>query len=147
MSSKKGHWSEGVACADFFSVIALSGLGGHAFDSFKDRRSDYMWLRNALPYDITHKNADTPIARVMTYGFESGILQSKNIQNLADLATSFQTALSALARVPTTKPMILIAHSLGGVNCQTGKTLYPPGCIRYILIRRIGSNIAIEIEE
>ncbi|KAH6980866.1 hypothetical protein BKA56DRAFT_485948 [Ilyonectria sp. MPI-CAGE-AT-0026] len=96
-------------------VIALPGLGGHAFSSFKERGSDYMWLRDALPYDITHNNDDTPIARVMTYGYESRVSQSKSIQNLEDLATSFHTALIALARAPTIKPIILIAHSLGGL--------------------------------
>lgn len=74
-----------------------------------------MWLRDALPYDITHNSADTPIARVMTYGYESRVSQSKSIQNLEDLASSFHTALIALARAPTTKPIILIAHSLGGL--------------------------------
>ncbi len=38
---------------DSFSIIAISGLGGHAFGSFKERGGEYMWLQDCLPYDLT----------------------------------------------------------------------------------------------
>ncbi|KAK7397941.1 hypothetical protein QQX98_012695, partial [Neonectria punicea] len=96
-------------------VIAVSGLGGHAFGSFKERGGDYMWLRDALPYDLTWEDTDNPMARVMVYGYESRVAQSKSMQNLEDLATSFHNSLLALASAATTRPIILIAHSLGGL--------------------------------
>ncbi|KAM3509182.1 hypothetical protein MY11210_006437 [Beauveria gryllotalpidicola] len=34
-------------------IIAVSGLGGHAFGSFKERGGSNMWLRDSLPYEIT----------------------------------------------------------------------------------------------
>ncbi|KND93897.1 Kinesin light chain 4, partial [Tolypocladium ophioglossoides CBS 100239] len=96
-------------------VIAIAGLGGHAFGSFKEKNGHHMWLRDSLPYDLTHGDAGRPMARIMTYGYESSLAQSKNMQNLEDLAASFRDGLLALARSPTPKPIILIAHSLGGL--------------------------------
>ncbi|KAM0433914.1 hypothetical protein ACHAPT_003858 [Fusarium lateritium] len=96
-------------------IIAVSGLGGHAFGSFKERNGGHMWLRDSLPYDITREDTDDPIARVMIYGYESSVAQSKSMQNLEDLATSFHNSLLALASSPTTRPIILVAHSLGGL--------------------------------
>ncbi|ORY64882.1 uncharacterized protein BCR38DRAFT_186225 [Pseudomassariella vexata] len=96
-------------------VIAVSGLGSHAFGSFKERGTDFMWLRDALPYDVTSKDTGRPMARMIVYGHESTVEQSKNMQNLEDMSTSFHDSLLALARAPTVRPIILVAHSLGGL--------------------------------
>ncbi|KAF5669914.1 kinesin light chain [Fusarium denticulatum] len=96
-------------------VIAISGLGGHAFGSFKERGGDYMWLRDSLPHDVVDKDTDNPIARVMIYGYESSVANSNSFQNIEDLATSFHSSLRILADSPTTRPVILVAHSLGGL--------------------------------
>ncbi|KAH7305022.1 hypothetical protein B0I35DRAFT_382185, partial [Stachybotrys elegans] len=74
-----------------------------------------MWLRDALPYDITDEREDTPLARVMTYGYESSLQHSRSFQSLEDLATSFHASLLALLSNATTRPIIFIAHSLGGL--------------------------------
>ncbi|KAK0611700.1 hypothetical protein B0T14DRAFT_440669 [Immersiella caudata] len=96
-------------------VVALSGLGGHAFGSFKERGGTHMWLRDSLPYDLTQENTRRPMARVITYGYESSVAQSKNMQNLEDLATAFHHSLPALVGAPIVRPLILVAHSLGGL--------------------------------
>ncbi|KAK0725411.1 hypothetical protein B0H67DRAFT_641836 [Lasiosphaeris hirsuta] len=96
-------------------VVAISGLGGHAFGSFKERDENYMWLRDALPFDLTRDDTDRPIARVMIYGYESAVAQSRSIQNLSDLASSFYNSIRALANASTVRPIILVAHSLGGL--------------------------------
>ncbi|OPB40304.1 hypothetical protein A0O28_0003830 [Trichoderma guizhouense] len=96
-------------------VIALSGLGGHAFGSFKERGGTHMWLRDSLPHHITSETDNRPMARLMIYGYESAVAQSKSFQNLEDLATVFHSSLLALAAGPTTRPIILIGHSLGGL--------------------------------
>ncbi|KAK0744092.1 hypothetical protein B0T18DRAFT_196285 [Schizothecium vesticola] len=96
-------------------VVALSGLGGHAFGSFKERGGTHMWLRDSLPYDLAQEDTGRPLARVMTHGYESAVARSKNIQNLEDLATSFHHSLLALVSGITVKPIILVAHSLGGL--------------------------------
>ena len=56
----------------FHSVIAITGLGGHAFDSWRSRIATKrpidrpMWLRDFLPQQF-------PNARIMTYGYGSGL--------------------------------------------------------------------------
>ncbi|ORY57511.1 uncharacterized protein BCR38DRAFT_461232 [Pseudomassariella vexata] len=87
------------------NIIAIPGLGGHAFGSFKERGGQHMWLRDALLYHILSEHTDHPIARVITYGYESAVANSNSIQNLEDLATYLKKA----------KPLILVAHSLVGL--------------------------------
>ncbi|KAH7009369.1 uncharacterized protein B0I36DRAFT_257614, partial [Microdochium trichocladiopsis] len=95
-------------------ILAISGLGRHAFGSFEQRGGEHMWLRDALPYDFTLEGNDRPIARVMTYGYNSSIPQSNSMQNLEDLAASFHSSLLALAGTYI-KPVLVIAHSLGNL--------------------------------
>jgi hypothetical protein len=66
-----------------FSVIAISGLGGHAFGSFKERRGPFMWLRDALPLDV-------PGARILIYGYDTRLIRSSSFQNLTDLGRALQ---------------------------------------------------------
>jgi hypothetical protein len=96
-------------------IIAISGLGGHAFGSFKERGGNHMWLRDDLPYEATGGEDKTPLARVMVYGYESSLPQSNSVQNIEDLGTSFHTSLLALASAATLRPIIFVAHSLGGL--------------------------------
>jgi surfactin synthase thioesterase subunit len=74
-----------------------------------------MWLRDSLPHDLIGNIDNRPLARVMIYGYESNMPQSKNIQNLEDLATSFRDSLLPLLSATTIRPIIFVAHSLGGL--------------------------------
>ena len=68
-----------------------------------------MWLRDALPYEI-------PGARIFTYGYDTRLEQSNSFQNLEDLAITFCASLKvALGSRPPNRPLIFIAHSLGGL--------------------------------
>lgn len=96
------------------SVIAISGLGGHAFGSFKERDGEHMWLRDALPYRVTGED-NRPLARVMVYGYDSSLPQSESFQNLEDLGTALHTHLRRLAVTSALRPIVFIAHSLGGL--------------------------------
>jgi len=73
-----------------------------------------MWLRDALPHHIIQDD-NKPYARVMVYGYQSSLPRSQSIQNLEDLATSFHTDLLGLVSTTASKPIIFIAHSLGGL--------------------------------
>ena len=91
------------------SCVAISGLWSHAFSSWKDRHSSYMWLRDALPQYL-------PNARILMYGFDSKLAGSHSFQNLSDVASRFQASLRvALGSVARDRPLIIIAHSLGGL--------------------------------
>ncbi|KAI4862015.1 hypothetical protein F4820DRAFT_39340 [Hypoxylon rubiginosum] len=96
-------------------IIAISGLGGHAFGSFKEKAGEHMWLRDALPHHITSEDGDKPIARVMIYGYDSALHGSTSFQNLDDLGKSLLNSLLVLANSPTFRPIVIVAHSLGGL--------------------------------
>ena len=67
-----------------------------------------MWIRDALPHDL-------PGARILTYGYDTRLAESNNFQNLEDIALTFRASLRiALSRNPPNRPLIFIAHSLGG---------------------------------
>lgn len=88
-------------------VLAISGLGSHPFGSFVHKTHGNMWLSDSLPRDM-------PMARVMIYGYETGLQHSTSFSNLDDLASSLQTAVCRLLRSEK-KQLILIGHSLGGL--------------------------------
>ena len=68
-----------------------------------------MWLRDALPEYL-------PNARVMIYGYDSKIARSHSFQNLGDIGSRFRASLKvALGPVPRERPLIFMAHSLGGL--------------------------------
>ena len=68
-----------------------------------------MWLRDALPHDL-------PGARVLTYGYDTRLADSNSFQNLEDVALTFRASLRiALGSRPPDRPLIFIAHSLGGL--------------------------------
>jgi len=92
-------------------VLALSGLGSHPFGSFVHKADGHMWLSDSLPGDM-------PTARVMIYGYESGLWNSASTANIGDLAGPIQIALSSLLRSEDNTPLILIGHSLGGLLIQ-----------------------------
>ena len=62
--------------------VAVCGLGGHAFGSFKEKGTPYMWLRDSLPNDM-------PNLRVLLYGYDSGLDGSDSNQNVSVIAESF----------------------------------------------------------
>lgn len=74
-----------------------------------------MWLRDSLPNDMTSGTTNKPMARIMIYGYESDVVNSSNMQNLEDLATTLHNSLLAITTSSKLKPIIFIGHSLGGL--------------------------------
>jgi len=89
-------------------VLVVPGLGSHAFGSFVHKGDGHMWLTDRLPQDM-------PAARVMIYGYESGLQGSTSFANLEDLASTLQVAICRLLRSGGEKRLVLIGHSLGGL--------------------------------
>lgn len=67
-------------------MVAISGLNGHAFGSFKDRGGSFMWLRDALPKDL-------PSARILIYGYDTKLLESESTQNMIDIGRKLERQL------------------------------------------------------
>ncbi|GME51093.1 nacht and ankyrin domain containing protein [Neofusicoccum parvum] len=89
-------------------LVAISGLNGHAFGSFKNKDSPYMWLRDALPKKL-------PGIRVVVYGYNTKLEGSQSFQNISDIGLKFQSAIRVIRRPNPAKPLLLLGHSLGGI--------------------------------
>ncbi len=89
------------------NVLAVSGLGSHPFGSFVHKGDRHMWLSDSLPRHM-------PTARVMIYGYESGLQDSTSFAGLDDLASSLHLDICRLLRSGEQKQLVFIGHSLGG---------------------------------
>jgi hypothetical protein len=97
---------------DLPSCIAISGLGGHAFGSFKERGGPHMWLRDSLPYDL-------PGARILVYGYDTRLEGSKSFQNVRTLAGQFRTHIKAIKGYSAVSPRSV---ELTWTNRQPGQS-------------------------
>jgi hypothetical protein len=94
-----------------YDCIVLSGLASHPFGSWQPKGDDksFMWIRDALPTIF-------PGIRFFLHGYNTTLANSKSFQTIVDLAGSLMLELEANGWAsPTAKPIIFIAHSLGGV--------------------------------
>ncbi|KAK1252361.1 hypothetical protein MKX08_003548 [Trichoderma sp. CBMAI-0020] len=105
-------------------IVAVSGLGGHAYGSFKDKNGNYMWLQDALPFDITDDDNHHPTARIMIYGHNSAVPRSNSVQDINDLSSALHSSLLSLIQAPQPKPIILMGHSLGGLIIKKASLFY-----------------------
>ena len=105
--------------ADIYSVIAISGLGGHAFGSFKQRNGSYMWLRDFLPREF-------PTARILTYGYSSKLSASESFQDLEAIAAALRTSIKRL----------LNANSVGFSKSRNG-------CTQFVEFLSINISLAV----
>ncbi|KAF3073926.1 hypothetical protein CFAM422_003506 [Trichoderma lentiforme] len=90
-------------------IIAVTGLAGHAFGSWKSKSKPDMWLRDFLPGSI-------PNARVLTYGYDTKLPGSRSKSSILELSRKLLESIKT-TRDESTKhrPLILIGHSLGGL--------------------------------
>ncbi|KAM0670874.1 hypothetical protein ACQRIU_001269 [Beauveria bassiana] len=95
-----------------FDVLAVHGLGGsHPYGSFVSREDGNMWLKDDLPNVI-------PTARIIIYGYDTKLANNDDCAQLVDLGGSLFRAMVNLwqeARPASTKPLVLIGLSLGGL--------------------------------
>ena len=68
-----------------------------------------MWIRDALPKAL-------PTIRVVLFGYDTALADSTSFKTIADLASSLNDTLTASGfGTPASKPLIFLAHSLGGI--------------------------------
>ncbi|KAI0850599.1 hypothetical protein F5Y00DRAFT_268344 [Daldinia vernicosa] len=94
-----------------YDCIAISGLASHPFGSWQPHGRDksFMWIRDELPQFL-------PTVRFILYGYDTTLRPSTSFQRVSDLANSFIVVLQADGWTsPTAKPLLFLAHSLGGV--------------------------------
>ncbi|KAF8849180.1 hypothetical protein BDZ45DRAFT_604762, partial [Acephala macrosclerotiorum] len=87
-------------------VIAVHGLGGHAFNTWTE--GGRLWLRDFLPSDL-------PKARVLTFGYNSGIAFTNSKSTLRDFATILLENIKQHRRRNAKDGTLFVCHSLGGI--------------------------------
>ena len=82
-----------------------------------------MWLRDSLPQDLEN-------AQVYLYGYDSHLSNSQSFQGIVALATTLRQRLQRLRiseqkERPVPRPLMFIAHSLGGILVkEVGTSFY-----------------------
>lgn len=90
-------------------IIAVTGLAGHAFGSWKSKNKPDMWLRDFLPETV-------PNARILTYGYDTKLPGSQSEAFIPDLSKRLLESIKTIRSGDTrNRPLILIGHSLGGL--------------------------------
>ena len=86
------------------SIIAITGLGGHAYNSWRGRGNpNFMWLRHALGNAM-------PSCRTMTYGYESQ-LSAFGISRILEYGRAFLSEVDKVRRTTVVR-IYLVNHRL-----------------------------------
>ncbi|KAF8495836.1 hypothetical protein BU17DRAFT_59476, partial [Hysterangium stoloniferum] len=95
-------------------IVAIHGLDGHCEASWTAGNGS-PWLCDFLPQGV-------PSARILMYGYDAYIQSAagSSTQTLDGHAESFLARLASFRRISDTtkRPIIFIAHSLGGIILQ-----------------------------
>ncbi|KAH6919120.1 hypothetical protein BKA70DRAFT_42271 [Coprinopsis sp. MPI-PUGE-AT-0042] len=109
-------------------VVAIHGLNGHAFDAWfwrglepansTDDVDCFMWLRDALPERF-------PGARILLYGYNANTVSDVSTGRLRTFGETFleRLLLEREHDAHRHKPLILVAHSMGGLVLKQALTL------------------------
>jgi hypothetical protein len=95
------------------SIVAVHGLGGHWKSTFTGA-SDKLWLRDFLPNQLDNAHIK---CRVMSFGYHSRTVFAKAVTDIDDVAARLLDCINGGRQSTEEKarPLILIAHSLGGI--------------------------------
>ncbi|KAF8522705.1 hypothetical protein BU17DRAFT_34923, partial [Hysterangium stoloniferum] len=90
-------------------IVAIHGFDGHREASWTADNGQ-LWLRDFLPQTI-------PTARIWSYGYDAYTENASSQQTLHGHAKDFLAKLSMYREADRTtrRPIIFIAHSLGGI--------------------------------
>lgn len=67
-----------------YSIFAVTGLAGHAFGSWRHRKTHTMWLQDLLP-----KEADCKHVRILTYGYNTKLVGEDTDDRFLDYRRDF----------------------------------------------------------
>ncbi|KAA8913656.1 hypothetical protein FN846DRAFT_929114 [Sphaerosporella brunnea] len=91
-------------------IIAVTGLAGHAYGSWKSRTQNQMWLRDFLPSDL-------PNVRILTFGYDSTLRDSTSTGSIQQFSRAFLDGVNSerTGEKERNRPIIFIGHSFGGL--------------------------------
>jgi hypothetical protein len=65
-----------------YSVIAVIGIGGHAFGSWRSPETGKMWLKDFLPNDVKR-------IRILSYGYNTQLVENPIDEDILDYRRRF----------------------------------------------------------
>lgn len=91
-------------------IVAVHGLGGDALKTWTDAKTKKLWLHDFLPADIEG-------TRVMSFRYNADAAFGNTTANISDCAIDLLGNLAARRQDvdETARPIVFIAHSLGGI--------------------------------
>ncbi|CAG8951465.1 hypothetical protein HYFRA_00007381 [Hymenoscyphus fraxineus] len=91
-------------------IIAIHGLNGHPLRTWTSPTSQTLWHRDLLPQSIPH-------ARIQTFGYDATAAFSTNTSGIQEHARDLLRCVSEsrTQSFEKSRPLIFIAHSLGGL--------------------------------
>ncbi|KAF8527032.1 hypothetical protein BU17DRAFT_40266, partial [Hysterangium stoloniferum] len=106
--------SSGITTLAHYSIVAIHGLDGDRELSWT-AENNKMWLKDPDMLPATAKNA-----RILTYGYNTttwGEQQKlpETMQSIAEILVSRVVQYRMRTRTPEDRPIIFIAHSMGGI--------------------------------
>jgi hypothetical protein len=79
----------------WYSICAIHGLNGNAFDTWVAKTNKKMWLRDLLPSSKPfHK------ARIMTFGYSSQLSDRSNLSGMGEWAHHLLVSMSSVRQTP-----------------------------------------------
>ncbi|KAI9697680.1 MAG: hypothetical protein M1836_004630 [Candelina mexicana] len=105
-----------IDAENLVSVVFIHGLTGNRETTWTDPKTGTCWPQAQLP-------ADLPQARIFTYGYDADVVrifQTASSNTVRDHGKGLANELS-LRRLRTRsndRPLIFVAHSLGGLVCE-----------------------------
>jgi hypothetical protein len=80
-----------------------------------------MWLRDRLPNDVLN-------VRSIIYGYDTRLVQSESAKGIDDIAIAFIAKMKSIGRSSASaKPLLMLAHSLGGIVLKQAMVLMAGG--------------------
>ncbi|KAI5841718.1 hypothetical protein BZA05DRAFT_344772 [Tricharina praecox] len=76
---------------DISSIVAVTGLAGHAYESWTSPGGPWMWLRDFLPSDLETRGQSV---RILTFGYDSGLIDTTATPSIQDYARALFDSLS-----------------------------------------------------
>lgn len=90
--------------ANLLSIIAITGLAGHALGSWKAPGSYAVWLRDFLPKDI-------PDCRILTYGYYAAVQSGDSKNTIQDYGKQFLEAVHTVRECEVCTRVIILTST------------------------------------